>query len=97
MSKIKELDAFCGIGYVTVIMDNNFVFSGQVSKKKSDVDGEEFITMRLAFPPLIIPGNAMSPPPTQPPHQNGDVIRLNVNEIVTAGPFNPIDFGANGG
>lgn len=89
MGKTKGLDTFC-VGLVTVIMDNNFVFTGRVSKERSEAGGEEFITMRLTSPPLIIPGNAMSPAPTQPPYQSGDVIRLNVDEVVTVGPANSV-------
>lgn len=78
MSKI-EFKEFC-VGTVTVITADSLVITGLVQW-----DDEEFITIKLTSPLLIIPGNA-GPAPVQPFYAVGDTVRVNENQIVTIGP-----------
>lgn len=52
-----------------------------------DEDGPDFVTVELTAPLLKIPGGG-GPAIVQPFFVVGDVIRINLNQIVTVGPVN---------
>lgn len=49
----------------------------------------EFITLKLTEPLFALPGSG-DPPVEQPYYEDGDIIQINVAEIVTVSPSRPI-------
>jgi hypothetical protein len=80
MIREKDFIDLC-VGTVTVITSDSLVLTGQIKWNR----WEEFITITLTEPLLIIPG-AAGPAPVQPFYVVGDTVRINEDLIVTVGP-----------
>lgn len=96
----KEFFADC-VGAVTILTDDRIVFQGQILKDdnerhhcKDDDDDKcccppfnpDFIVLRLTCDPTIIKDNGCIQEIEPDLFEEGDTIRINVNEIIAIGP-----------
>lgn len=85
----KEFFVDC-VGAVTILTDDRVVFQGQIIKDNEDRhredDDPDFIVLRLTCDPAIIRDNAAIQEIEPDLFEEGDIIRINVNEIIAVGP-----------
>lgn len=81
---MSKIDEFC-FGIVTIITSNNLVLTGRVKSDTVEVDGAVFIRLTLTAPVLFIPATG-GPAVEQPFYMVGDIVLINVDQIVTVGP-----------
>ena len=97
MSIKKDAFADC-IGAVTILTEDRVIFQGQIVREDGErhheqppiiinVESEtEFIRLRLTCDPALIRDNATIEEIEPDLFEEGDVIKINVSEIVAIGP-----------
>ncbi|MDF2635525.1 MAG: hypothetical protein K0R78_2399 [Pelosinus sp.] len=99
--KFRKGDFVDCVGSVTIVTDSRIIFQGQIKRNedryhkqdslKVEVEGElendpEFIVLSLSCDPAIIRDNAQIQTINPQLFQEGDTVRINVDEIVAIGP-----------
>ncbi|OPX88848.1 MAG: hypothetical protein A4E53_01808 [Pelotomaculum sp. PtaB.Bin104] len=75
------------VGNVTVLMANQLVLTGRISRHPVKVDDEDFFVLTLTAPLLIEPGNK-GPAPELPFYVVGDTVKINEDNVISIGPAN---------
>jgi hypothetical protein len=99
--KFRKEDFVDCVGSVTIVTDDRIIFQGQIKRfenrhckqewPKVEVnaqleDDPEFIVLSLSCEPAIIRDNATIQTINPELFREGDIIRINVDEIVAIGP-----------
>lgn len=99
--KFRKEDFVDCVGSVTIVTDDRIIFQGQIKRvedryckqewpkvevKAKLEDEPEFIVLSLSCEPAIIRDNATIQTINPELFREGDIIRINVDEIVAIGP-----------
>ncbi|AJQ29650.1 hypothetical protein [Pelosinus fermentans] len=101
--KFRKEDFVDCVGSVTIVTDDRIIFQGQIKRvedryckqewpkvevKAKLEDEPEFIVLSLSCEPAIIRDNATIQTINPELFREGDIVRINVDEIIAIGPSN---------